>query len=226
MISIDRDSILRAVRAHTVPPLILLLGCAIQAFGLYHVHSYSGVTEGGVLGATLLLAHHFGITPAISSFVMNALCYLLGWRMLGRRFIVYSMLSCAGFSLFYALFEMIGLILPPAVYACLTDLPWTAAVIGAVFIGVGAGLCIRVGGAPSGDDALAMSLSHVTGVGIQWIYLASDLLVLGLSVTYLPLERLFWSLVSVVLSGQIIGWVQKIPCKKSQGGRSASSDEI
>ena len=213
MISIDRNRIRRVLRVHTVPMAILMLGCAIQAFGLFHIHSFSGVTEGGVLGATLLLRHHFGISPAITSFVMNALCYLLGWRMLGRRFIVYSMISCAGFSLFYALFEWIGLILPSDVYACLIDLPWIAAIVGAVFIGVGAGLCIRVGGAPSGDDALAMSLSHAMKVGIQWIYLASDLLVLGLSVTYLPYDRLLWSLVSVVLSGQIIGWVQKIPCR-------------
>ncbi len=214
MISIDIDLFRRTVRDHTIPILLLLLGCAIQAFGLYHVHQFSGVTEGGVLGATLLLWHHFRISPAVTSFVINAFCYLLGWRLLGRRFIVYSMISCAGFSLFYALFEEIGLLLPPAVYQCLQDIPWTAAVIGALFIGVGAGLCVRVGGAPSGDDALAMSLSHATGLGIQWVYLGSDLLVLGLSVTYLSWERLLWSLVSVVLSGQIIGWVQRLPHKK------------
>lgn len=220
MISIDTDSIRRGVRAHVLPMLMLLLGCAIQAFGLYHVHSFSGVTEGGVLGATLLLWHHFGISPAITSFVMNALCYLLGWRTLGRRFLLYSLFCCAGFSLCYAAVEQLGLFLPQTVYSVLTDAPWTAAVVGAIFIGVGAGLCIRVGGAPSGDDALAMSLSHAMKVGIQWIYLASDLLVLGLSVTYLDYERLFWSLVSVVLSGQIIGWVQKISHRRKMSGRN------
>ena len=220
MILTDTDNMYRMVRNHLQPFLILMLGCAIQAFGLYHVHSFSGVTEGGVLGATLLLWHHFGITPAITSFVINALCYLLGWRMLGRRFLVYSMISCVGFSMFYALFEKIGFLLPLALYQCLQDVPWTAAIIGAVFIGIGAGLCVRVGGAPSGDDALAMSLSHVTGLGIQWIYLASDLLVLGLSVTYLSWERLGWSLVSVILSGQIIGWVQKVSWPQLSGKKN------
>ena len=32
-----------------------LLGSAILAFGLYNVHALSNVTEGGVLGMTLLL---------------------------------------------------------------------------------------------------------------------------------------------------------------------------
>jgi hypothetical protein len=72
---------------------------------------------------------------------------------------------------------------------------------------------VRASGAPCGDDALAMGLSRLTGFGIQWIYLASDLLVLGLSASYLPLPRLGWSLLTVVLSGQIIGWMQKLPCR-------------
>lgn len=224
MVSIDAEQLRRTARKHTVPILLLLLGCAIQAFGLYHIHSFSGVTEGGVLGATLLIDHHLGISPAITSFVMNTLCYLFGWRTLGRRFIVYSLISCAGFSLFYAHFEEIGFLLPLVLYQCLRDFPWTAAIAGAIFIGVGAGLCVRVGGAPSGDDALAMGLSRITGLGIQWIYLASDLLVLGLSVTYLSWERLAWSLVSVILSGQIIGWVQRVPGKKRKSEKSADSD--
>lgn len=75
---------------------------------------------------------------------------------------------------------------------------------------MGAGLCVRVGGATSGDDALAMSLSHLTKLPIQWIYLTSDLLVLGLSLSYIPLKRIGYSLLTVILSGQIIGWIQNI----------------
>ena len=57
-----------------------LIGSAILSFGLYNVHSMSGVTEGGVLGLTLLLHHWFGISPSVSGFIMNLLCYLLGFR--------------------------------------------------------------------------------------------------------------------------------------------------
>ena len=64
-----------------------VIGSGILAFGLYNVHALSGVTEGGVLGLTLLLDHWFSISPAGSSLVLNALCYLLGWRVLGKRFI-------------------------------------------------------------------------------------------------------------------------------------------
>ena len=90
-------------------------------------------------------------------------------------------------------------------------MPLAASVLGALFIGVGAGICVRIGGATSGDDALAMSLSHLLHVRVQWIYLASDLLVLVLSLSYIPVRRIMYSLLTVILSGQIIGIVQRIP---------------
>ena len=193
--------------------MILVLGSMIQAFGLYHVHSCSGVTEGGVLGLTLLLKHWLDISPAVSGAVCNVFCYLLGFKILGKDFIVRSLISTVGFSVSYKFFEQF-----PQLWSQLYNMPLLAAVLGALFIGVGVGICVRVGGAPGGDDALAMSISHVTGVGIETVYLISDLLVLGVSMSYMPLQRIVYSLVTVVLSGQLVGIVQrmKFPGKNMQ----------
>lgn len=182
---------------------ITLLGSFILAFGLYHVHSISGVTEGGVLGATLLLEHWTGISPAVTGGIMNVLCYVLGWKLLGKEFIAYSALATVGFSGMYKICEQF-----PHLWPGLADMPLVAALVGALFVGVGAGLCVRVGGAPSGDDALAMSISHATGWKIQWVYLLSDLIVLVMSLSYIPVRRIGYSLFTVLLSGQLIGFVQ------------------
>lgn len=185
--------------------VIALLSSAFLAFGLYHVHSFSGVTEGGVLGMTLLLDHWLHISPAVSGFVMNALCYAMGWRLLGREFVGYSAVASVGFSLAYKVFEQF-----PPLWPRLAELPLLASVLGAVFVGVGAGVCVRIGGATGGDDALAMCVAHVTHWDIQWIYLLSDISVLALSVSYIPLGRIGWSVLTVILSGQIIGLIQKL----------------
>ena len=189
--------------------LIAFFSSAFQAFGIYHVHNLADVTEGGVLGLTLLLEHWLHISPAITGAILNGACYLLGWRMLGKAFIGYSLFAAAGFSLGYGLFEQF-----PPLWPALTGMPLAAAILGALFIGIGAGLCIRAGGATTGDDALAMSLSHVTKIPIQHLYLISDLTVLLLSLTYIPPGKILYSLLTVVLSGQIIGLLQKTPQKK------------
>lgn len=184
--------------------IIAVIASAFQAFGIYNVHALADVTEGGVLGATLLIEYWTGLSPAISSFVMNAACYLFGWKILGKEFIAYSFLAALGYSAGYGICEQF-----PPLWPQLANLPLLAALVGALFIGIGAGLCIRSGGATTGDDALAMSLSHVTKMPIQWIYLVSDLTVLGLSLTYIPLRRIAYSLLTVILSGQIIGLLQR-----------------
>ena len=192
--------------------LIAFLSSAFQAFGMYNIHALSGITEGGVLGATLLLEHWTGLSPAFTGFLLNAACYALGWRTLGRAFLAYSAIAALGFSLGYGICEQFLPLFPQ-----IAGYPLLAAVVGALFIGIGAGLCVRAGGATSGDDALAMSLSHITKVPIQWIYLISDMTVLLLSLSYIPPAKIAWSLLTVVLSGQIIGWVQKIHRKKRLG---------
>lgn len=184
--------------------LLALLGSAILAFGLCHVHAYSGVTEGGVLGLTLLLHHWLGVSPSVSGLILNAACYLFGYKTLGRSFVFYSVIAGGGFSLFYALFELL-----PPVFPMLAGAPLAAAIVGALFVGIGVGLSVRAGGAPGGDDALAMALSQVLRQPIERIYLASDLIVLLLSVSYLPLANLACSLLTVLLSGRLIGLVQR-----------------
>ena len=186
--------------------VLALLGSAILAFGLYNIHAFSGVTEGGVLGLTLLLHHWFGISPSVSGLILNALCYVAGWKTLGQSFIFYSIIAGGGFSAFYAIFERFDPLWPS-----LAQMPLVAAIIGALFVGVGVGLSVRAGGAPGGDDALSMALHEVLHQPIERIYLVSDMIVLALSATYLPLDRLGCSLLTVILSGQLIGLIQRIP---------------
>ena len=189
--------------------LIILLGSIIQAVGIYNIHSISSVTEGGVLGLTLLLQHWFDISPAISSFVLNLVCYLLGWRTLGKDFIGYSLISISIYSISYGIFEQF-----PPLWPEIAAYPLIAALAGALFIGIGAGLCVRAGGATAGDDALAMSFSHIFRIPIERVYLISDLTVLVLSLSYIPVKRIAYSLLTVILSGQIIGIIQKINIKE------------
>lgn len=194
--------------------LVSFLSSAFLAFGLYNVHAVSGVTEGGVLGLTLLLDHHFGISPSLSGFIMNVLCYAMGLRLLGRTFLIYSAVSTVGFSLSYRIYECF-----PPLWPQLAQLPLVATIAGGLFVGIGAGLCVRLGGATGGDDALAMSLAHLTRQPIERIYLLSDLVVLLLSLTYIPLRRIVWSLLTVLLSGQLIGVIQRLPLPEKIFGK-------
>lgn len=184
--------------------LIIILGSSVLSFGMYNIHSVSSVTEGGTLGLTLLLENWFGLSPSVSGFLLNTACYILGIHTLGKTFLIYSGVATASFSISYRIFECF-----PRIYPDIAMNPLLCAILGAFFVGVGVGLCVKMGGAPCGDDALAMSISKRTKLKIQWVYLLSDLTVLLLSLTYIPLSKIIYSLITVVISGQIIGIISK-----------------
>lgn len=192
---------------------VSLLGSAVLAFGLYHIHSFSGVTEGGQLGLALLLSHWFSISPALTTLVANILCYWIGWRTLGKPFIAHSAVATGGFSAIYWICQQF-----PPLWPELGQYPLLAALLGAIFVGLGCGLCVRVGGAACGDDGLAMSISSKWNIKIEYVYLFFDLSILLLSLTYIPLKRILYSLLTVVLSGKLVGLVQRFrfPTRKGR----------
>lgn len=197
------------VKLKTGNVALCIVGSAILSFGLYNIHSLSGVTEGGILGATLLLQHWLHLSPALTGLIMNAICYYIGWRLLGWELILYSAIAGSGFSFFYSIFEQF-----PPIYPPLANLPFVAAILGAFFVGIGVGLCIRAGGAPSGDDALALGICKYSGVRIWVVYLLGDLLVLLLSLSYLSWKQLLFSLMTVMLSSRIVDFVQNFAFHK------------
>lgn len=183
----------------------LLLGAAILSFGLFNVHSQSGVTEGGILGTTLLIQHWFGISPGVSELILDLICYALGYKLLGKDFLKYSIVASSGYAVFYTLWEWIGPVLPS-----FAPHPMIAAILGGIFVGVGVGLVVRIGGAAGGDDALALLVNKYTRFSIAQSYFITDAIVLILSLSYIPLRRIAFSFVTVTLSGFLIDRIQKL----------------
>lgn len=183
--------------------LLILLGAMITSFGIHNIHQRTHITEGGVLGLMLLIEHWLKISPAYITPVLDVACYLLAFKFLGGQFIRISVVSTLCVSGFFKLWEQFPPMLPD-----LSPYPLLAAVLGAVFVGVGVGLIIRQGGSAGGDDALALTISHVLHWRLARAYLFTDVVVLLLSLTYIPVMRIVFSLITVTLSSYILDWVQ------------------
>lgn len=182
---------------------IILLGSGILSFGLYNIHERTNVTEGGVLGMTLLLQHWFGFSPSVTSPLMDIACYLLAWRFLGNAFARYALAASLAFAGFHALWEQFPPLLPD-----LSAYPAIAAVAGALFVGLGVGLVVRIGGACGGRRCPGPEHLPCNPLAHRRCYLLTDLTVLALSLSYISVSRILYSLITVTLSSALIGWVQ------------------
>ena len=193
---------------------LILLGAAITSFGLYNIHQQTSITEGGVMGMMLLINHWLGISSSLITPVLDLACYGLAFRYLGGQFIKISILSTMGVSWFFSLWEKKPPLLPD-----FSAYPLLAAVLGGCFIGIGVGLIVRQGGSSGGDDALALVIGKITGWRLSRAYLFTDLTVLILSLSYIPLQKIVFSLVTVTISSWLIDFVQNTDFSRGSQGR-------
>lgn len=182
----------------------IVLGAVICSFGIYNIHQQTGVTEGGVIGTMLLIHHWLGLKPSIITPILDVSCYIFAYKYLGSRFIKTSIISTLSVSLFFKIWEQFPPILPD-----LSAYPFVAAILGGIFVGVGVGLIVRQGGSSGGDDALALAISKVTHCRLSKAYMFTDFTVLILSLSYIPFNRIVFSIITVTISSYIIDFIQQ-----------------
>ena len=200
------------------PPKILLsilAGTAISAFGMVNIHQRVHITEGGVLGMILLLNYWFHIPASLLSPILDAISYAAGFKYLGKAFLPRSIAATLSLAFFLRFWEVVPFRLPD-----LSAHPLLAAVFGACFVGVGVGIIVRQGISSGGDDALALVISKITGCKISRAYLATDLTVLALSLSYIPVTRIAYSLVTVTVSSLLIDAVSSFRVPESLGEKA------
>ena len=187
-----------------------MLGAGICSFGIHNIHQRVGITEGGVIGFMLLMEHWFHIAPSLLTTVLDITCYMLAFRYLGSKFIVISVFSTFSVSMFYEVWEFFPFLLPD-----LSSYPFLAAILGGLFVGIGVGLIVSQGGSSGGDDALALTISHLTHWRLSKAYLFTDFVVLGLSLSYIPISKIIYSIITVMTSSYIIDRIHVFSKKRA-----------
>lgn len=180
---------------------LILLGSLILAFGFYNFYYLNNITEGGVLGLLLLLKNLFNIEPSVANIIIDGLLLLLGYKFFGKKFFIYSIFASISFSIMYNWFEYIGPILPKI------DSMLLSTILAGISVGIGVGIIVKAGAAAGGDDALALIISKFTSLHVGQVYMLGDISILLLSLLYLSVFDVFYSLIAVTISGKVIDYI-------------------
>ena len=198
--------------------LNVILGTGLIAFALYNIHIPANITDGGGLGLILLLNHWFNLPPFIMAPIIDVLLYIVAIRFLGIKFLKISILSTIMLAIFLRVFAALPTVLPN-----LSGQPLVAALLGGVFVGLGAGLVFRQGGSCGGDDAFVITLVKLTKWRISMVYLIIDGAILLLSMTYIAPSRIVFSLVTAITSSIVLDITCSIGKKKTSLTRLCTS---
>ncbi len=185
-----------------IDKLLIILGSAIVAFGLFNIHSRCGIAEGGQLGVELLFFNLLGISPGIVSIIIDSTAYIIGSVLLGKKFFFNAILGAVSYSGFYLLFENTTTLFPN-----LSSNLLLASIIGGIMVGIGCGIVIKNNGACGGDDALALIISKVFKLPVAISYFILDAVVILMSLSYINIANIIYSFITAIISSILIGWI-------------------
>lgn len=196
---------MRYIKKETLKSILLIIiGATILSFGSYNFNYQNNVTEGGVLGLLLLMQQIFNISPSITSVIIDFSLFAIGTKFFGKRFLLYSVLSTITFSTTYKIWESVGFLIPS-----FTNNMLIASILAGIGVGVGVGLVVRGGGASGGDDVIALLGNKLLKLKVNHVYLVTDAIVLLMSLVYLDIKQVFFSIIAVTISGKIISIIYK-----------------
>lgn len=184
--------------------LFILVGSAIMAFGVVHFNMQNQLAEGGFTGITLLIYNLTGLSPSISNILLNLPLFFIGYRLLGKKTFIYTIIGTVGLSVFIAVFEKYQFHIP------LKDDLMLAALFAGVFIGVGLGIIFRYGGTTGGVDIIARLVFKYKGYSMGKTMFVFDFCVIALSLaTYLSYREAMYTLVLVFIGSRVIDFIQE-----------------
>lgn len=177
---------------------VILLGTAIYGFGIVFFNIPNDLAEGGITGITLILRALFSIDPAISTLFLNIPLIIVGGRILGKRALYYTILGTLGLSFWLGFWQKI-----PLVIDLQHDLLIVALLAG-VITGIGSGMIYKVGGTTGGSDVIARIVEKNFGISVGKSLLIFDVIILILSLSYINLNRMMYTLIFAYVFTRII----------------------
>ncbi|GBF72795.1 membrane protein [Paenibacillus sp. 598K] len=186
----------------------IICGTAVYAFGLHVFILPNQLMEGGVTGISLLLNYAFGWRLSLSTLLLNLPLFALGIYALGWRQMIYTIIGVLSLSGSLAVMEhgiAAGWL---ATFATSTDY-MLASLYAGVTIGLGLGIVFRFGGTTGGADIIARIVSARLGWSMGQIILVLDTLIISLSLLYIPMEKVLYTLVAVFIGSKLIDYVQE-----------------
>lgn len=182
----------------------ILLGSAIYSFGFVHFNIQNELGEGGFAGITLILYFLWNWDPALMNLLLNIPLFFIGWKLLGRKVFLYTIIGTVAVSFFLKIFLVYEVQIP------LRDDLFLAALFAGVFVGMGLGIIFRYGGTTGGVDIIARLVQKYFGWSMGKTMFLFDALVIMLSwLTFLDYRSMMYTLVAVFVGARVIDFVQE-----------------
>ncbi len=176
-----------------------IIGTMITGFAIGCFLTPNKIVGGGASGISTILFHTLGLQPGVSFFLINIVFLLMGLKVLGKTFVLKTLLGTSLVSLFTQLFTL---------WPIYTDNLMLGAIFGGVLYGLGIGISFAGGASTGGTDIIGRIIqtkfSHVP-IGKMLLFVDGIIILISLIIfknvelTLLGIFTLFVSSYSIDL---------------------------
>ena len=173
-----------------------------------YIISFIAITIGAFLGSialnTLLLPNTIldggvmGFSLSILMLLLNAPFIYIGYKHLGKGFLIRAIYSMIIYSILIKLTEG---------FEPITEEMLLATVFGGALLGIGVGIVIRFGGCVDGTESVALVLSRKINLSVGQIVLLFNLIIYSVAGMLFGLDRGLYSILTYFITSKVIDLV-------------------
>ena len=200
---------------------LILLGNTIYALAIVAFILPSNIIAGGTTGLGLVVGHYFGLPLHIFVLIFNAVMFILGGLVLGKKFALTTLVSSFFYPFILGIFEKISFL------DNITDDRMLCTVCGGLMIGFGIGIVIRAGASTGGMDIPPLIMNKKFGFSVSAMLYIFDFTILILQMVFSDKEAIVYGILMVIIYTVMLDKVLLMGSMKTQVSiLSEKADEL
>lgn len=178
--------------------LLTLIGALIASIAINALYIPHNILSGGVTGIAILVNLKLGFNMSLIIIVINLPIFYIGYKMIHKEFILYSLFGMLALVVFLQLTSHI------TIHA---ESMLTTILLGGVMSGVGFGMIFRAGASTGGNDIISKILNQKYSYSISTFSFVFNLLIIALSVTTFGIDKAIETLTAMYVSSLTITYI-------------------
>lgn len=180
--------------------LLITLGATLAAIALEIFLVPNNIIDGGIIGISIMISYITKVKLSILTFVLNIPFLILGYKQLGKSFLIKAAYAMLVFSVLLEQFKPV-----PE----LTNDILLATVFGGLLLGIGVGFVIKFGACLDGTEVVAILINKKTSFSVGQVVMFLNFFIYSTSGLLFGWDRALYSILTYFITFKIIDMVSE-----------------
>ena len=180
--------------------LLITLGATLAALALEIFLVPNNIIDGGIIGISIMISYITKVKLSILTFVLNIPFLILGYKQLGKSFLIKAAYAMLVFSILIEQFKPV-----PE----LTNDILLATVFGGLLLGIGVGFVIKFGACLHGTEVVAILINKKTSFSVGQVVMFLNFFIYSTSGLLFGWDRALYSILTYFITFKIIDMVSE-----------------